>query len=173
MAMDPMPTYAWITNGTSNSYISIEEDKSISEIPVVVSEENAKNFVNKILTYRDKWSITKYQELQEAFDNIHELIYSIKDHVNNSNDAIDEFCKLIFMEEFRLNHKGYTLTQGSVAGKKLNEILNYENKGGMGIYLTPRQVTEAATGIKYGEIPCISEEFFTNNIKKGYKKIQF
>nr|WP_243428880.1 N-6 DNA methylase [Clostridium botulinum] len=30
------------------------------------------------------------------------------------------------MEEFSLNHKGYILTQGSVAGKKLDNILNYE-----------------------------------------------
>lgn len=127
MEIDPMPTYAWITNGISNNYILVEDDKSVSEIPAIFSEEDAKKLGHKVLTDRDKWSITKYQELQEAFDNIHELIYSIKDHVNNSNDAIDEFCKLIFMEEFRLNHKGYTLTQGSVAGKKLDEILNYEN----------------------------------------------
>lgn len=126
MDLDPMPTYAWITNGSNNSYILLEQDKSISEIPQVVSEEQAKSFGYKVLTDRDKWSINKYQELQEAFDRIHELIYGVKDHVNNSNDAIDEFCKLIFMEEFSLNHKGYTLTQGSVAGKRLDDILNYK-----------------------------------------------
>jgi type I restriction enzyme M protein len=126
MDLDPMPTYAWITNGSNNSYILVEEDKSISEIPQVVSEEQAKSFGHKVLNERDKWSINKYSELQEAFDGIHELIYGVKDHVNNSNDAIDEFCKLIFMEEFNLNHKGYILTQGSVAGKRLDHILNYE-----------------------------------------------
>ncbi|MBN1048295.1 N-6 DNA methylase [Clostridium botulinum] len=126
MELDPMPTYAWITNGSNNSYILVEEDKSISEIPQVVSDEQVKSFGHKVLNERDKWSINKYQELQEAFDGIHELIYGVKDHVNNSNDAIDEFCKLIFMEEFSLNHKGYILTQGSVAGKKLDNILNYE-----------------------------------------------
>lgn len=126
MEIDPMPTYTWITNGTNNNYILVEDDKSVSEIPAVVSDEDAKNFGHKVLTDRDKWSIKKYQELQEAFDGIHELIYSIKDHVNNSNDAIDEFCKLIFMEEFRLNHKGYNLTQGSVAGKNLDTVLSYK-----------------------------------------------
>lgn len=126
MELDPMPTYAWITNGNNNSYILVEEDKSISEIAQVITDEQAKSFGHKVLTDRDKWSITKYQELQEAFDGIHELIYGVKDHVNNSNDAIDEFCKLMFMEEFSLNHKGYILTQGSVAGKKLEDILNYE-----------------------------------------------
>lgn len=126
MDLDPMPTYAWITNGSNNSYILVEVDKSISEIPQVVSEEQAKSFGDKVLTERDKWSIKKYSELQEAFDGIHELIYGVKDHVNNSNDAIDEFCKLIFMEEFSLNHKGYILAQGSVAGKRLEDILNYE-----------------------------------------------
>lgn len=126
MEIDPMPTYAWITNGNSNNYVLVEDDKSVSEIPAVVSEENAKNFGHKVLTERDKWSIKKYQQLQEAFDGIHELIYGIKDHVNNSNDAIDEFCKIIFMEEFRLNHKGHNLTQGSVAGKPLDKILNYK-----------------------------------------------
>lgn len=126
MELNPMPTYAWITNGSNNSYILVEDDKSISEIPQVVSEEQAKSFGDKVLTERDKWSIKKYSELQEAFDGIHELIYGVKDHVNNSNDAIDEFCKLIFMEEFSLNHKGYILAQGSVAGKRLEDILNYE-----------------------------------------------
>lgn len=126
MDLDPMPTYAWITNGSNNSYILVEDDKSISEIPQVVSEEQAKSFGDKVLTERDKWSIKNYSQLQEAFDGIHELIYGVKDHVNNSNDAIDEFCKLIFMEEFSLNHKGYILAQGSVAGKRLEDILNYE-----------------------------------------------
>ncbi len=125
MELDPMPGYAWITNGENNAYILVEETKSISEIPAIVSEEDSKNFGYKVLTERDKWSITKYQELQESFNGIHELIYSIKDHVNNSNDVIDEFCKLIFMEEFRLNHKEYILNQGIVAGMKLDDILNY------------------------------------------------
>jgi hypothetical protein len=38
----------------------------------------------------------KYQELQEKFDGLHEMIYGMKDHVNNSNDVIDEFSKLFF-----------------------------------------------------------------------------
>ena len=126
MELYPMPTYAWITNGNNNSYILVEEEKSISEIPQIESKEQAKSFGNKMLTERDKWSINKYQELQEAFDRIHELIYGIKDHVNNANDAIDEFCKLIFMEEFRLNHKEYTFEYGSLAGKRLDDILNYK-----------------------------------------------
>lgn len=85
------------------------------------------------LTERDKWSIGKYQELQEKFDAIHEMIYGMKDHVDSSNDAIDEFCKLIFMETFRLYHPDYRLTKGNVAGKLLSEIYRYEyvekNKG--------------------------------------------
>ncbi len=125
MGMNPMPTYAWITNGKSNAYILVEEDKSVPEIPAVVSDEDAKQFGHKVLTERDKWSREKYSELQKSFDGIQQQIYRIKDHVNNSNDAIDEFCKLIFMEEFRLNNKGYTLNKGIVAGKKLDDILNY------------------------------------------------
>lgn len=122
MEIDPMPTYAWITNGESNAYILVEDEKSFSEIPAVVSEEQVKQFGRRVLTERDKWSIRKYQELQETFDGIHEQIYGMKDHVNNSNDAIDEFCKLIFMEEFRLNHKSYLIRE---EGRNLDDILNY------------------------------------------------
>lgn len=126
MATDPMATYAWITNGTSNSYILVEDEKAISEIPLVVEGEEKFNFGRRQLTERDIWSINKYQELQEKFDGIHEMIYNMKDHVNNSNDAIDEFCKLIFMEVFRLSHTDYILRGGELEGKKFDDIYRYE-----------------------------------------------
>ena len=126
MATDPMSTYAWITNGTSNSYILVEDEKAISEIPLVVEGEEKFNFGRRQLTERDIWSINKYQELQEKFDGIHEMIYNMKDHVNNSNDAIDEFCKLIFMEVFRLSHTDYILRGGELEGKKFGDIYRYE-----------------------------------------------
>ncbi|MCW6078095.1 class I SAM-dependent DNA methyltransferase [Clostridium sporogenes] len=126
MGTDPMSTYAWVTNGVSNSYILVEEEKAISEIPPVIEGEEKFNFGRRQLTERDIWSIKKYQELQEKFDGIHEMIYGMKDHVNNSNDAIDEFCKLIFMEVFRLNHDDYTLRGGDLEGKKFNDIFRYE-----------------------------------------------
>lgn len=127
MGTDPMSTYAWITNGTSNSYILVEEEKAISEIPPVIEGEEKFNFGKRQLTERDIWSIHKYQELQEKFDGIHEMIYGMKDHVNNSNDAIDEFCKLIFMEVFRLNHPDYILRGGELEGKRFDDIFRYEN----------------------------------------------
>ncbi len=127
MATDPMSTYAWITNGTSNSYILVEEEKAISEIPSIIVGEEQFNFGKRQLSERDKWSINKYHELQEKFDAIHEMIYGMKDHVNNSNDAIDEFCKLIFMEVFRLNHSGYILRGGELEGKRFDDIFRYES----------------------------------------------
>lgn len=127
MGTDPMSTYAWITNGTNNSYILVEEEKAISEIPPVIEGEEKFNFGKRQLTERDIWSIHKYQELQEKFDGIHEMIYGTKDHVNNSNDAIDEFCKLIFMEVFRLNHPDYILRGGELEGKRFDDIFRYEN----------------------------------------------
>lgn len=126
MGTDPMSTYAWITNGVSNSYILVEEEKAIPEIPPVIEGEENFNFGRRQLTERDIWSIHKYQELQEKFDGIHEMIYNMKDHVNNSNDAIDEFCKLIFMEVFRLNHQDYILRGGELEGKKFDDIFRYE-----------------------------------------------
>lgn len=126
MGTDPMSTYAWITNGTSNSYILVEDEKAISEIPLVVEGKEKFNFARRQLTDRDIWSINKYQELQEKFDGIHEMIYNMKDHVNNSNDAIDEFCKLIYMEVFRLSHIDYTLRGGELEGKKFDDIYRYE-----------------------------------------------
>lgn len=64
-----------------------------------------------------------YSELQRRFNNIHEQIYASGDNVNNSNDAIDEFCKLIFMEEFRLNNNDYVLKEGNLAGKNIVKYL--------------------------------------------------
>jgi len=126
MGTDPMSTYAWITNGVNNSYILVEEEKAISEIPEIIEGEENFNFVKRLLTEKDKWSIRKYQELQEKFDGIHEMIYGMKDHVSSSNDAIDEFCKLIFMEVFRLNHPNYILRGGDLEGKIFDNIFRYE-----------------------------------------------
>ena len=126
MATDPISTYAWITNGTSNAYVLVEEEKAVSEIPSVFEDENKLYSGKRQLTDRDKWSIRKYQELQEKFDGLHEMIYGMKDHVNNSNDVIDEFSKLIFLETFRLYHPEYRLTKGNVAGKLFDEIYRYE-----------------------------------------------
>lgn len=127
MGTDPMPRYAWITNGANNSYVLVEEEKAISEITPVIDGEEKFNFGRRQLTERDIWSIKKYQELQEKFDGIHEMIYGMKDHVNNSNDAIDEFCKLIFMEVFRLNHPDYILRGGELEGRIFGDIFWYEN----------------------------------------------
>lgn len=126
MVTDPISTYAWITNGTSNAYVLIGEEKSVSEIPSVFEDESNLYSGKRQLTDRDKWSIRKYQELQEKFDGLHEMIYGMKDHVNNSNDVIDEFSKLIFMETFRLYHPKYRLAKGNVAGRLFNEIFRYE-----------------------------------------------
>ncbi len=126
MVTDPISTYAWITNGTSNTYVLIGEEKAVSEIPSVFEDENNLYSGKRQLTDRDKWSISKYQELQEKFDGIHEMIYGMKDHVNNSNDVIDEFSKLIFMETFRLYHSDYQLREGNLTGKFFNDIYRYE-----------------------------------------------
>lgn len=128
MAIKPvMSTFAWITNGENNSYILVEEEKAISEIPLVIEGEDKFNFGKRQLSEKDIWSINKYHELQEKFDAIHELIYGMKDHVNNSNDAIDEFCKIIFMEVFKLNHPNYMLKQGNVSGRLFRDIFRYQN----------------------------------------------
>lgn len=126
MVTDPISTYAWITNGTSNAYVLVGEEKAVSDIPSVFEDESDFYSGKRQLTNRDKWSIRKYQELQEKFDGLHEMIYGMKDHVNNSNDVIDEFSKLIFMETFRLYHPEYRLAKGNVAGRLFNEIFRYE-----------------------------------------------
>jgi type I restriction enzyme M protein len=126
MVTDPVSTYAWITNGASNTYILVEEEKAVSEIPSVMEGEEKIITGKRELSEIDKWSIRKYQDIQHKFDSIHEIIYGTKDHVDSSNDAIDEFCKLIFMEEFRLNHPEYILKKGNVAGKKFSNIFTYQ-----------------------------------------------
>ncbi|KAJ49385.1 type I restriction enzyme M protein [Clostridium tetanomorphum] len=125
MEYDPMPEFVWITNGDSNAYVLVAEEKSLSEIPKVISDEEIKSFGKKYLSEKDKWSLRKYHELQEVFDAIHELIYSSKDHVDSKNDAIDELCKLIFMEVFKLNNADFQFREGKLIGKYLKDILNY------------------------------------------------
>jgi type I restriction enzyme M protein len=126
MVTDPISTYAWITNGTSNAYVLVAEEKAISEIPSVFKDETNLYAWKRELTDRDKWSLRKYQELQETFDGLHEMIYGMKDHVNNSNDVIDEFSKLIFLETFRLYHSEYKLKKGNVGGRLFSEIYRYQ-----------------------------------------------
>src|SRR5699024_4539411 len=92
MDLNPFPKFAWLTNGVNNVYLNVEEEKSISEIPASVDMD--KSVIKKReLTEKDKWSNRMYSELQKRFDAIHEQIYASGDNVNNSNDAIDEFCK--------------------------------------------------------------------------------
>lgn len=124
MELDPFPNFAWITNGVNNVYLNVEEEKSISEIPPSVNMDKSA-IKKRELTERDKWSNRMYSELQKRFDAIHEQIYASGDNVNNSNDAIDEFCKLIFMEEFRLNNSDYILREGNLSGRKYSEIFHY------------------------------------------------
>jgi len=124
MELNPFPAYAWITNGVNNVYLNVEEMKNIPEIPVL--KDIDKLVIRKReYTPIDIWSSRMYETLQRRFDAIHEQIYAMKDHVNNSNDAIDEICKFIFMEVFRLNNPDYELKRGNLAGRRFSEIFDY------------------------------------------------
>lgn len=124
MELNPFPAYAWITNGVNNVYLNVEEMKNIPEIPVL--KDIDKLVIRKReYTPIDIWSSRMYETLQRRFDAIHEQIYAMKDHVNNSNDAIDEICKFIFMEVFRLNNPDYKLKRGNLAGRRFSEIFDY------------------------------------------------
>jgi len=127
MITDPQSTFAWITNGTNNAYVYVDDEKSIPAIPSIKGED--KFFTRKKeLSELDIWSRKQYEELQSKFDAIHEEIYNTtKDHVDSSNDAIDEFCKLIFMEVFLINNPDYILKENDLAGEKLSDIFNYKN----------------------------------------------
>lgn len=125
MELDPMPVYIWITNGDSNVYQEVEAMRALPEIPAAITREQVVTFGGRRLSDRDKWSFEQYEKLQRKFDDLHEQIYSARDSVNNSNDTIDEFCKLIFMEEFQLNHKNYILQKGKLAGKNLTDLFSY------------------------------------------------
>lgn len=126
LLLDTVPDYAWITNGEANSYQDVMLSKAIPEIPAPLSKEEEKLFGRREITKRDRWSYQMYEQLQTRFDQLHQLIYDSRDSVDNTNDAIDEFCKLIFMEEFRINHPDYKLKKGELAGKKINDLLWYE-----------------------------------------------
>ncbi len=127
MELDPMPTYAWISNGETNAYQEVEAMRALPEIPNAVTRKQVETFGKKKLSDRDKWSFEQYEKLQRKFDDLHELIYRNRESIGGANEAIDEFCKLIFMEEFRLNHKNYELQKGKLAGKKLTDLFSYSS----------------------------------------------
>jgi type I restriction enzyme M protein len=68
-------------------------------------------------TYR--WSMKMYDRLMKGFNALHERIYQThKDRVNGKNDIIEEVAKLLFLESFRLHHRGVLTFEH--AGKKLD-----------------------------------------------------
>lgn len=151
MELNPFPAYAWITNGVSNVYLNVEEMKSIYEIPVSVNVDKL-NIKKREYTERDIWSSKMYETLQKRFDDIHEQIFTMKDHVNNSNDVIDEFCKLIFMEEFKLNNREYVLQTGNLAGRKFEDIFDYNYlKDAINRKVVVEEIREAFKEIKNHE----------------------
>ncbi len=57
-----------------------------------------------------KWSLKMYDRLMHGFDAFHEQVYqNVKDRVSSKNDIILEVAKILFLEEFRLNHGGSAL----------------------------------------------------------------
>jgi type I restriction enzyme M protein len=125
MEIDPMPVYVWITNGETNAYQEVEAMRPLPEIPTAITHEQAVTFGKRKLSDRDKWSFEQYEKLQRKFDELHELIYRNRESIGGANEAIDEFCKLIFMEEFRINHKNYILNKGNLTGMNLDTLFNF------------------------------------------------
>jgi type I restriction enzyme M protein len=126
MEINPCPFYAWITNGEHSAFLLLEEEKSIPEIPGAATAEERKLFRKRQPSKIEKWSYEMYQILQKRFDDIHEQIYATKDHVDSTNDAIDEFCKLIFMEVFSLRHPNYKLKNGILSDYRLDDVFDYK-----------------------------------------------
>jgi type I restriction enzyme M protein len=59
-------------------------------------------------TYR--WSMRMYGRLMRGFNAFHEQVYqTVKDRVNGKNDIILEVAKFLFLESFRLHHRGDSL----------------------------------------------------------------
>lgn len=154
------PSLAWATNGDNNFYIDIDKEKSITKLPDVSEVETVEE---KEMDPYERWSKKIYHQLQEKFDDLHETIYSSRDHVNNTNEAIDEFCKLIFMEVFRLNHPGYQLNQ--VKGDKTiddvvdhNYIKESPEKAIENIRTAFKEVKDHPDYLAAGEYPIFDEE---------------
>ena len=119
------PDFIWATNGEINYYADCIESMAISEIPSVVEVTKKEK---KELSKRELWSQKIYSKMQKRFDDLHELLYGPagKDNISSTNEAIDEFSKLLFMEIFRQHHSGYVLKEGENAGIKLYDILKFE-----------------------------------------------
>lgn len=140
------PDFIWATNGDVNYYADCVESMPLSEIPSVMEVTKKEK---KLLSKRELWSQKIYSTLQKRFDDLHELLYGPagKDNISSTNEAIDEFSKLLFMEIFRLHHPDYVLKEGENAGVKLFDIIKFENiqeKGKDGI----KQIRQAFKEIK-------------------------
>jgi type I restriction enzyme M protein len=52
-----------------------------------------------------KWSMQVYTRLMHKLDAFHEQVYqTVKDHVSDKNDIIEEVAKILFLETFRVHH---------------------------------------------------------------------
>ncbi len=243
------PTYLWLTNGEINMYFELETEVQVQSLPM--QKKYLEKFGLQAVVAKERSKVS-YKELQYEFDHIHEVIYSSRDAIDNKNDAIDEMCKLIFLEVHR-NRQGdkeyilpktqekITLNQilepdyikeyKEVAVTQIKEVFQlvkeekdyiwsdnghsfrifreeeylkltrpstyeqiftdlrkhtlsevpddilgrvfdvmlrrkFDSKGGLGIYLTPRQVTEAMARIALNDIS--DAELFARDVKGRY-----
>ena len=91
------PPYVLVTNGTNSSafHLTAEGERPLAEVPPAehVKAESPVRFTAQA----DAEALARYESLQRQFDRIHEHIYSTRENVSSSNEAIDELCKLVHM----------------------------------------------------------------------------
>ncbi len=103
---DHYPQFAVVKDaeGKLEAVFDLDGPHQIDKLPSL-SEINEYKRIKADPTYR--WSMRMYDRLMKGFNALHERIYHThKDRVNGKNDIIEEVAKLLFLETFRLHHKG-------------------------------------------------------------------
>lgn len=127
---DDWPVFAHLQDDKNTRCFSLfgvdgsDGTHSVDEVPTIELIRNYEK-LEKDPTFR--WSMRIYTRLMHRFDAFHEQVFqTVKDHVNDKNDIIEEVAKLLFLETFRVHH-GEELSFTDHEGKtqRFREIFNY------------------------------------------------
>jgi type I restriction enzyme M protein len=123
---DAYPQFGVVSDGAHEAFFNLGYPAhQIDQLPTLEEIREFKR-IEADPTYR--WSMRMYHRLQQGFNAFHEQVYqTVKDRVNGKNDIILEVAKFLFLESFRLHHRGDNLVFTHERQKlRLDEVFTVE-----------------------------------------------
>jgi type I restriction enzyme M protein len=109
LADDQYPTFAFVSDGGARTKC-FDLSYPAHEIDQLPNKQESLEYEAIKRDPTHKWSLRQYDRLMNGFNSFHEQVYqTVKDRVNGKNDIIEEVCKFLYLESFRLNHEGEAL----------------------------------------------------------------